>query len=170
MFVFGFDLVSTRVGSERQRRSIPQPRVAPQALPWENGQRKFPTPTGLHQASLAHRRNPYRVVEISRRDPRVGALRQPWAERWNAVGVQKRPALHDVTDLISWAESYLTSTVSPSTLSRISPFKATQPWRLCAARRWASWRNSSEPTSTIFFGVALVWSTSELSTHRLPRL
>jgi len=44
---WSLDILSGQNGSERQRRSETEPKVGAQRLPWVEGTKEMPTPTGL---------------------------------------------------------------------------------------------------------------------------
>jgi len=85
--------------AERQRRSVPKPRVGAQRQPWVTEGLKSSTPKGLGPCSEAkvysqmYRssqellwRNPVGVANVSALIPKVAAARQPWALRRGPVG------------------------------------------------------------------------------------
>src|ERR1043166_3863960 len=77
---------------ERQRRSVLQPRVARNELPWvvvQNESNRNAVVAYSLSRRLRHRHNLVEVVPNPSRSPRVGvpASRQPWAGGCNAVGV-----------------------------------------------------------------------------------
>ncbi len=75
---------------QRQGRCVNQPRVARHALPWEHEPKSHQPRWGCSQSADGKGRcNPVGVGGCYHA-PRVGAcaLRQPWADGWNAVGVR----------------------------------------------------------------------------------
>src|SRR2546428_11096515 len=80
--------------------AVNQPRVARNELPWGKrptipstlkGLRQIDRMTGLRHCAMLQdlglRFNPYRVDDVVSRYPRVARSSQPWAERWNPVGI-----------------------------------------------------------------------------------
>ena len=76
-------------GRERQRRSIIQPRVGAtqERLPWDC-QKKNINPNGV-ASSGAWWMQPFQGWLRAGRVPRVARASQPWAERWNPVGIRE---------------------------------------------------------------------------------
>ena len=74
---------------ERQRRSIIQPRVERNELPWVFRKKGNQPQRGCINPYVPHGFNPVGVVVSANGIPRVGApsSRQPWADGCNAVGV-----------------------------------------------------------------------------------
>ena len=76
-------------GRERQRRSIIQPRVGAtqERLPWDC-QKKHINPNGV-ASSGARWMQPFQGWLRGGRVPRVARSSQPWAGRWNPVGIRE---------------------------------------------------------------------------------
>ena len=74
---------------ERQRRSIIQPRVGAtqERLPWDN-RKKIINPNGV-ASSGARWMQPFQGWMRGDRVPRVARASQPWADRWNPVGIRE---------------------------------------------------------------------------------
>ncbi len=77
---------------QSQRDCITQPWVARDELPWENCGKIISTPTGLHPSETNDQCcNPVGVVDFFFSSPRVARASQPWANRWNPVGIHSLP-------------------------------------------------------------------------------
>jgi hypothetical protein len=74
---------------ERQRRSIFQPKVGArhERLPWDR-EKKSTNPNGVESPG-ARWMQPFQGWMRGGRVPRVARSSQPWAERWNPVGIQE---------------------------------------------------------------------------------
>lgn len=85
--------------TERQRRSIIQPRVGAQRLPWVCD-RKFINPEGVESCPHAIWLQPFHGCDIFGLHTQ-GSLRgrQPWADCLNAVGVPRTYAFRSVFDV-----------------------------------------------------------------------
>ncbi len=76
---------------QSQRDCIIQPKVARRELPWVRYKKRGSTPTGLDQPRTNHRcYNPFGVVDFVVGSPKVARSSQPWANRWNPVGIQRK--------------------------------------------------------------------------------
>ena len=94
-------------GSERQRRSVLQPRVGAPAPTLGVRAKYLPTPTGLrHWVSPDQAATPSGLMVIMMRVPRVARASQPWANGWNTVGVLLRSTSRlDGPQRASWPPS-----------------------------------------------------------------
>ena len=94
-------------GSERQRRSVLQPRVGAPAPTLGVRAKYLPTPTGLrHWVSPDQAATLSGLGIIRMRVPRVARASQPWAKGWNTVGVLLRSTSRlDGSQRASWPPS-----------------------------------------------------------------
>jgi hypothetical protein len=102
--------------TERRRCSITQPRVGArdERLPWECGGKTHAYPARVASPVSARRIQLFQSRRPSGRGPRVARASQPWAERWNAVGVRRlRRRCSPLTPLAFAAYTEGVSSLSP---------------------------------------------------------